>query len=669
MSVVHFVPYSIPHLICSMDARVPASGTLFYLSYYFLIMKEKIKNKKNKKHKPKDKPLTLRRSISNIFYSLGIIQKAAPFYLVTYFMWSVGGAIFNFLLDTYSLRKVVNDMQEGRPLKGSVIFIIIIIAANMVYSVFIELLSQIIYPRYTAKIKAAFQRRLFEKAAKVDLVCYEDPKFYDKYVRAMENAYSKSMEIVYTIDGIVWSLVSFSANTVMILLIDPLLLLFGAIPLLIGLVRRIQNRVIHDFDKKRNPIDRKIAYVQRTYYLSEYAKEMRLTNIWKRTLDQQKEAWLAYKKLIADYGFAKGTCRFILNFGVNVFTVYGAMIYAAFRTLVTRAMLLGDCIVVFNSISGISWQLSSFVSDLADLNKSALYVEDYRFFLAYDEKIKDPVNAPCFESGKISVRNLTFAYKNAKFKALDDLSFDINPGEKIAIVGRNGSGKSTLVKLLLRLYDPDSGSITECGRDIREYKPDDYRSQFGAVFQDYRLFSMSVAENVLMRPLQSGKLKEEDELEVMKALELSGAYEKVSSFENGIHTTLTREFDEKGEELSGGEAQKVSVARAFIGRKPVLILDEPSAALDPVAEYNLFENILSYSAGRTVIFISHRLSSAVLADKIIYMDKGRIAGIGNHSELMSSCAGYAELFTKQAENYTDENLSEGGENDEQKEQK
>ena len=617
------------------------------------------KKTKDKTLKKKEKGLTPRRTFSNVFYVLKIIQKTAPIYLITYFLWSVGGAIFNFLLNTYSLRRVVNDMQRGVSLKSSVIFILIVIGANLIYSVLIEILSLLIYPRCTARIKAAFQKRLFKKAAAVELECYEDPEFYDKYVRAMENAYNKSMEIVYTIDGLVWSIVSFSANTLMILLIDPMLLIFGAIPLLIGLVRRKQNKVIHDFDKKRNPIDRKIAYVGRTYYLSEYAKEMRLTKMYKRTLQQQKEAWLAYKKLIADYGFAKGSCRFILNFGVDVFTVYGAMIYAAFRTLVSRTMLLGDCIVVFNSISGISWQLSTFVSDLAELHKSALYVEDYRYFLDYEQKIKSPEVPKEPDGGAIRFERVTFGYKKARFKALDEVSFEINPGEKVALVGRNGSGKSTLVKLLLRLYDPDEGRITEGGVDIRDYDPEKYRAQFGAVFQDYKLFSLSVAENVLMRPMRDGEGGAKDEAEVINALRLTGAYEKVETFDNGIYTTLTREFDEQGETLSGGEAQKVSIARAFIGKKPIMILDEPSAALDPVAEYKLFENILSYSEGHTTVFVSHRLSSAVLADRIIYMEKGRIVECGTHAELMKKAGGYAELFSKQAENY-----SEGGDEDE-----
>ena len=616
--------------------------------------KKKDTKKKNKTKKKKEKGISTKRAFSNILFVLRIIQKTAPFYLVTYFLWSVGGATFNFLLDTYTIRRVVNDMQTGRSLTGSVILIIAVIAANMLYSVAIQALNQFLYPRYTAKIMAAFQKMLFEKAAKVDLACYEDPAFYDKYVRAMENAYTKSMEIVYTLDGLVWSIVTFSTNTMVILLIDPVLLIFGAIPLVIGLVRRIQNKVVHDFDKKRNPIDRKIAYVQRTYYLADYAKEMRLTGIWRRTLEQQKEAWLAYRKLIADYGFIKGACRFILNFGVDVFTVYGAMIYAAYRTLVSGSMLLGDCIIVLNSISGISWQLSSFVADITELHKSALYVEDFRFFLDYEPKIKSSPNAPAPDGGAVKLENVTFRYSGAGFDTLKDVSFEINPGEKIALVGRNGSGKSTLVKLLLRLYDPTEGRVTQNGVDIRELDLDAYRDQFGTVFQDYKLFSLSVAENVLMRPMKDGDIEK-----VTEALKLSGAYDKVMSFDNGIYTTLTREFDDKGEVLSGGEAQKLSVARAFADKKPVMILDEPSAALDPVAEYKLFENLLIYCEGRTMIFVSHRLSSAVLADKIIYMEQGVVKEIGSHRELMKRGGGYAELFSKQAENYIDDDMKRG----------
>ena len=204
------------------------------------------------------------------------------------------------------------------------------------------------------------------------------------------------------------------------------------------------------------------------------------------------------------------------------------------------------------------------------------------------------------------------------------------------------------MKLLLHLYEPNSGTITLDGHNVSEYDSDSYRDAFTVVFQDFKIFSLSVAENVLLRPLREG----DDEL-VTEALKKSGAYDKVMTLKNGIHTTLTREFDDEGAVLSVGEAQKVSLARAFTNDSPFVVLDEPSSALDPIAEYNMFKNMLDACRDRTLIFISHRLSSAVLADRIFLMDGGEIIESGSHDEMMAKNGKYAEMFRMQAENYAE----------------
>jgi ATP-binding cassette subfamily B protein len=198
------------------------------------------------------------------------------------------------------------------------------------------------------------------------------------------------------------------------------------------------------------------------------------------------------------------------------------------------------------------------------------------------------------------------------------------------------------------LYEPTEGQILLDGIDASEYSLESWRRQFGVVFQDLKTFSMSVAENVLMRPLAEG-----DEERVIEALKQSGGWDKVQSLPNGIHTTLTREFDDKGVVLSGGESQKIALARIFADPSPIVILDEPSSALDPIAEYTMFNNMLRACEGRTLLFISHRLSSAVLADRVILLDGGRIVEMGPHEELMRANGHYAEMFRKQAENYVD----------------
>lgn len=358
---------------------------------------------------------------------------------------------------------------------------------------------------------------------------------------------------------------------------------------------------------------------------------------------------MPYKSLLRRYGPIKGALRFVLNVAMDALMIPGVMLYSAWRAVVTKSLLLGDCIVIFNSIASVSWQLSSLVSRFTELHKSAVYIEDFRYFMDYQPKIVDQGETHTPSQGEISFRHVSFRYSGAETDSLKDISFTLASGEKIALVGRNGSGKSTLMKLLLRFYEPTDGSITQAGEDIRNLTLSEYRAQFGMVFQDYRLFSLSVVENVLMAPLEEG-----DEQRVLDALKKSGGYDKVMSLPKGIHTTLTREFDDEGVNLSSGEAQKVAIARFFVKDTSFMILDEPSSALDPIAEYRLFENILEAGKGRGLLFISHRLSTTRMADRIYMFAEGKVAESGSHEELMALDGDYARMFRLQASKYREQ---------------
>ena len=222
----------------------------------------------------------------------------------------------------------------------------------------------------------------------------------------------------------------------------------------------------------------------------------------------------------------------------------------------------------------------------------------------------------------------------------------ITKGQSVALVGHNGAGKTTIIKLLLRLYDPTSGTIFYNGKDIREYNLKAYRELFATTFQDFQMFGMTIKENVLM-----GRHYEREEELVIDALKKAGVYEKVLSLENGIDTMMTKEFDENGAVLSGGETQKIAVARTFVKDAPMKIFDEPSSALDPIAEYELFQNIMKEGSDHTMLFISHRLSSVKNCDKVFMLEKGHLIEEGAHDELIAANGSYAQMYKKQAMNY------------------
>ena len=246
----------------------------------------------------------------------------------------------------------------------------------------------------------------------------------------------------------------------------------------------------------------------------------------------------------------------------------------------------------------------------------------------------------------IEFRNVSFAYKDTP--VLKDLNMKFEGGNTYALVGHNGAGKSTIIKLLLRFYDPTEGEILLNGHNIKEYNLHKYRALFATAFQDNRMFSMSVADNVT---LGEDIPADQREAIVADALKLSGVYDKVMSLPQGINTTLTREFDDNGAVLSGGEFQKIVVSRAFARRCPIKVFDEPSSALDPIAEYQLFDNILKACRENTLLFISHRLSSVQNADHVFLLEHGQVKEEGTHRELMNKQGLYADMYQKQAENY------------------
>ena len=286
---------------------------------------------------------------------------------------------------------------------------------------------------------------------------------------------------------------------------------------------------------------------------------------------------------------------------------------------------------------------------MSEFIENGLYVENLKTFFDYESKITENENGivPENKPHRLMLKNVSFTYEGQKKPVLKNISLDIPEGQKVAFVGHNGAGKSTLVKLLMRLYDVTEGEILLDGINIKDYKLSDYRHSFGTIFQDFKIFATDIEENVLLHPAEN----DADRELAYNAVVDSGLKNKLDTLEKGMKTQLTREFDDEGTILSGGEFQKIAVARVFAKQSSIAILDEPSSALDPISEYEMFENMMKACADKTVMFISHRLSSAVMADKIYLLEQGEIIEQGTHAELMAQNGKYAEMFNMQAEQY------------------
>jgi len=282
-------------------------------------------------------------------------------------------------------------------------------------------------------------------------------------------------------------------------------------------------------------------------------------------------------------------------------------------------------------------------------HSNALSVQNIRTFLEYQSNITENNNGQCADDNDnhITLENVSFHYGDTDNLVLKNINISIKPGEKIALVGHNGAGKSTLVKLLMRMYDPINGNILLNGIDIKKYKLSSYRNLFAAVFQQYKVFSMSIMQNILL----TENITEKDKELAVAGMKNSGIYDKVISLPKSYDTVLTKEFDSGGVIFSGGEYQKIAIARIFTKPCQFVILDEPSSALDPVAEFKMYEAMMKACENKSVVYISHRLSSAVLADKVYMLENGEIIENGTHSELLSKNGKYADMWKKQAEQY------------------
>lgn len=603
---------------------------------------------KKNKTKEKKKKLSFKRTVSNNLFALRAIWVGSPIYIAVYLGSSFIYGAMDFLSEGYLLRKIVNGVGNGDT-SGIITYVAILGTINFVVYLCFSWFWNVVSPVKHKLIAAHIEKMLFKKAARVDLSCYENPSFYDKYVRAMDEAYDRILKVMYTLDDLIMRFIALFANSLLLFIIDPVLILFGLFPLILGIFKRLENVANHEFELEKKPINRRHNYVRRTFYLGEYSKEIRMGGMYRNILRDLEDTFTDFKKVLKKYGPKKSVYMYVQRVGLEVITVLGATLYSVWSAMcigeANGGMSVGDCIVVLGSIGTISYCLNNLVQNFAEFGEHALYLDDVRYFLDYKEEVEEgSEDAP--DGGELTMESVSFKYDGSDEYVLRDISFTLKKGERIALVGTNGSGKTTLVKLIMRLYDPTEGRVTVDGKDVKTIKKEDYRAMFSSVFQDFKVFSLTVRENVLLRPIREG-----DDAAVRLALENSGIYSKVSGFEKGIDTVLTREFDDKGENLSGGETQKLSLAGVFASDSPFVILDEPTSALDPIAEYTMFENMMKATEGRSVIFISHRLSSAVLADRVLLMENGRITECGTHAELMAMKGRYAEMFHRQAENY------------------
>ena len=594
------------------------------------------------------------KTLKNNIFILKCVAKYTP----AFFFWTiveglVWGCIHSFTSVLF-VKALFDKIDADSPFSDITMLVGFMAIFFILAYIFHEWYWQIIEPKARQTLHQRMQTVLFNKAKELDLSCYDNPEFYTDFVWAINEADVRAVQVTEDMGKVINRVLSTAVIMVVLFSVDIWIILSicGAVALTVAL-RLWRTKIQYKRDLEIKPIQRKSDYISRVFYLADYAKEIRLSHvedILNKEFDNSIDSITNKIKMYGKKMFAIGTTRSI---STSMLFDVGIMLLLVFKIMVQKTITFGDFAASIGATWKLFWQINNLMDYFAKFKEHSLYTEKFKVFLNCKAKVCDNDNSIELVSNfnELELKNVLFSYPNMEEPVLKNISLTIKPKQKIAFVGYNGAGKSTLIKLIMRLYDPTSGSISMDGENIKNYKLSSYRNKYGAVFQDYQLFASCIAENVV-----TDEIKDNDIERIIQALTDSGFSEKLSSLPNGIFTQLTKEFDPEGVNLSGGEMQKIAISRIFVKSCDIIILDEPSSALDPLSEYELNQTMMNAAFDKTVIFISHRLSTTRMADVIYMLENGEIIEQGNHDELMKLGGKYAQMFHMQAEKY---NLKEG----------
>lgn len=547
------------------------------------------------------------------------------------------------------LTDVYTKDQTDEGFKTIIFVLLAFTFGKVLISIFNMIFRNEMYDRSYRFVQNKVTKNLYKKIQEIDFATYQSSEFLNIYQKAVDDATGYMWSTFWNFNSFVSSLVSLIGLGAILSFINPIILVYsvlvGVISYLISHKRATVNQVLSD---KNMQNIRERGYVKRTFYLKDASIDVKTTDISSMYLDLNDNIGDRVINNIDKYMTKTNGLA-----AINIILIRS--IYAIALAFVAYTAIGSSNVVIITSLVSASVSLSETISWLSDgvasLKENLVHRKEYYRVIDQTCKIEKSgtVNElEDFES--IKFKNVSFKYTADAEHSLESVSLTINKNDKIAIVGENGAGKTTFIKLLLRLYDPNNGDIFYNDINYKDIKPSSLREKFITVFQNYQIYALSVAENILLRKIES---KEDEEL-VIDALKKVGLYEKISRLEKGIHTICTKEFDKDGAEFSGGERQKLVIARIFASRSKILVLDEPNSALDPLAEKNIFEEIFKFANDKTLIFISHRFSTTINADKIYLFDEGKLKEEGTHKDLMSKDTEYKRMFNIQAEKYQSE---------------
>lgn len=607
----------------------------------------------------KDNPLHRDHGVlKNTGYVMGKIRCYRPVVFILASVNLICSSILGYYWGFFG-KFVIDLISSGKTMEEALPSLLLILGMGLLSVLLISFLNEFagtkVWPLYIEVRMGVISERV-NKALRMNYEMLEKPEVLDLHQRATRATGSNNegiegmMHILQDLGkNLLTVLVTFTAVTVL----DVRLILALAALAVISFLyyRAVIKKDKHEVWDRLSSTWRKIAYMGRVTQHFNFAKEIRLFSLRPFLTKKQQDIYSAKEERI---DFHHDIWQGYVLFGQALNLISGALVYTVLYLAVLREnspLSIGSFTLYLALASSFSSALITFLQRWGDYARASMEVDDLRSFLSLEdgEAKKETFPIPSCASYGFEFRKVSFRYPGAEKDALKDFSLTLNAGEKLAVVGLNGAGKTTMIKLLLRLYEPTEGQILLNGTDIRSFDREEYYRLFSPVFQDAQLFAVKLGENVAM--CTDSELKRD---RAEKSLREAGLSEKLDQLPAGLDTEVLKVVSEEGMDFSGGEKQKLALARALYRHAPVIVLDEPTAALDALAEKQLYERFDRMVAGSSAVYISHRLASTRFCDRIALFENGRMVELGTHDELMKKGGAYRKLFDVQARYYRED---------------
>lgn len=602
----------------------------------------------------------MKKVIQNNLYMLKIFFRAVPLYSISYALLIIARSVLfntvgNVLFIQYIVKSVEFAIAHPEETQKTLTQLIVV---TCVYYGLVLLFNTVIEGLYNnsltknaeIKVHRVFSKMMFEKSVSIDLGCYDNQKYYNNLVAANNESNNRAWNTYRNFVNLIENLSVLLSLFYIISYLDFVVFDLAVVINVFSFLYQIKlNKMNGEIYNKTVPYNKEIDYVNRMFFLKQNAKDIKMTNIGNVLFEKLTTS----SKKLSDINAAYGTKKTIVCAGNNLMKKilgdFVTLFYLAYMVLVKCAYTFDVMTALWNAYGTIKGNMNNFVNSIKELHNNSIYIEKFIHFMEIensivsDKGLKNNADTPI----TIEFVDVSFSY-DGEHKILDGLNLKIIGNEKVAIVGNNGAGKSTLVKLLLRLYDPDNGKILVNGIDIRDYDVEFYRKNVCSILgQNFQLFALTLYENVKMDIVD----KKAEGVDLDKALNLVGLSDIVERLPDKGDSDYSREFNGDGVVFSGGQKQKLALARVLLSDKRMVLLDEPSSALDPKAESEFNELVFNMLPERTIVIISHRLSTAKMADRIVLIQNGKVAEDGSHNELMTNNGIYAKMFEMQSGRY------------------